>query len=354
MTGSVLTSAAELQDFVNDHRQVHVIGRGSKPALHHTEADTGVADVTAICGITEYQPQEFTLTVRAGTLVRDLKAELRQQGQYLPFDPLFADKATIGGTVACNLSGSRRFRYGGIRDFVLGAQVVDGLGRAFSVGGKVVKNAAGFDLAKFMVGSMGKFAIMTELTFKVFPDVPRFRALKLMYRSLDDTLAAVFYCNQSTHELDALDFAPAGDGWSLLASLAGFSETLPQRTKQFVSTLREHTALLDVFESDDMAEMHDPLAALSGEFLVKVVLSPRQICAFDASIGELPRRYSVGGNIAWVAGDNIRTIENALTREDLTGLVLRGQVDNAIIGKPLENDLAARVKQVLDPHNKLV
>ena len=100
--------------------------------------------------------------------------------------------------------------------------------------------------------------------------------------------------------------------------------------------------------------MHDPLAALSGEFLVKVVLSPRQICAFDASIGDLPRRYSVGGNIAWVAGDNIRTIENALTREDLTGLVLRGQVDNAIIGKPLENDLAARVKQVLDPHNKLV
>ena len=75
-----------------------------------------------------------------------------------------------------------------MRDFILGASVVDGAGRAFRVGGKVVKNAAGFDLSKFLVGSLGQYAIMTELTFKVFPDVPQFHSLRFSYQRLDDAL----------------------------------------------------------------------------------------------------------------------------------------------------------------------
>src|SRR5207253_308179 len=131
-------------------------------------------------GITEYDPSEFTFTAGAGTPVREIVAALAERGQYLPFDPMLADAgATLGGTVAAGLSGPGRFRFGGLRDFILGVQFVDGEGRVLRMGGKVVKNAAGFDLPKFFVGSVGRFGILTELTFKVFPRPVATRTLRL-------------------------------------------------------------------------------------------------------------------------------------------------------------------------------
>ena len=106
----------------------------------------------------------------AGTRVSEVVATLGEQGQYLPFDPLLADSgATIGGTVASNASGPGRFRFGGIRDFLLGVRFVDGRGNCIRGGGQVVKNAAGFDYPKLLVGSQGKLGLIYELTFKVFP-----------------------------------------------------------------------------------------------------------------------------------------------------------------------------------------
>ena len=113
---------------------------------------------------------EFTFTALAGTPVREIAAALAERGQYLPFDPMLREAgATLGGTVAAGLSGPGRFRYGGLRDFILGVRFVDGEGRLLRLGGKVVKNAAGFDLPKFFVGSLGRFGVLAEMTFKVFP-----------------------------------------------------------------------------------------------------------------------------------------------------------------------------------------
>ena len=114
------------------------------------------------------------------------------------------------------------------------------------------------------------------------------------------------------------------------------------------------TETIHVEELDDSAALWNPLAELSGEFLVKVALSPKQLPAFDAMIAHDHRRYSVGGNIAWVATDDIAHIDNALKACSLTGLCLRGAVDSAVIGAPIDNALADRVKQVLDPQDKLV
>ncbi len=365
MTMYAPRSVTELQALVRDSERIHVIGNGSKPALHYAVNGAAIVDLSGMSGIIEYQPAEYTATVRAGAPVRELSAALREKGQYLPFDPLLPEAATIGGTVASNLSGSRRFRYGGVRDFILGARVVDGEGRAFGVGGKVVKNSAGFDLSKFLVGSMGKYAIMTELTFKVFPDVPRFRSLAFFYQELKEALSAIYFINQSVYELDALDLAPPPsvppinkgkqDGnWKLLARLAGFDDTLPQRVERFTAAMTGDTATIRVEELHDSAALWNPLADLTGEFLVKVVIPPKQLPAFDALIAHNRRRYSVGGNIAWTATDNIAQLDTALTSCGLTGLCLRGAVDSALIGVPIDNALAERVKQVLDPLGKLV
>ncbi len=354
MTANAPNTVAELQALVRDSERLHARGNGSKTALHGGAVDAVVADISAIRGIVDYQPGEFTVTARAGTPVRELAAALNEQGQYLPFDPLLPEAATIGGAVASNLSGSRRYRYGGIRDFILGAAVVDGLGRAFRVGGKVVKNAAGFDLSKFLVGSLGRYAIMTELTFKVFPDAPRFRSLSFSYARLEEALAAIYFINQSIFELDALDLLPKDKRWQLLTRLGGDDETLPRRVERFMEAMTRETAPSHVAELDDCAALWDPLAALQGDCLVKVPLSPKQVPAFDALLTRDCRRYSVGGNIAWLATDDIASLDAALERCGLSGLCLRGAVELAIIGNPNDNVLADRVKQVLDPQNKLV
>lgn len=354
MTINTPASVAELQTLIREGEQVHAVGKGSKTALHGNVNGTALVDLSRMSGIIEYQPAEYTVTVRAGTPVCDLSAALQERGQYLPFDPLLPEQATIGGTVAANLSGSRRYRFGGVRDFILGAEVVDGLGRAFRVGGKVVKNSAGFDLSKFLVGSLGQYAIMTELTFKVFPDVPRFRSLALDYDCLEDALAAIYFINQNIFELDALDLMPLEDRWRLLTRLAGYDETLPHRVERFSAAMTGETAPIRVEALEDSAPLWDPLAELAGAFLVKVVLSPRQIPGFDALVAGKARRYGVGGNIVWLATEDIKQLDAALKSCELTGLCLRGAVESAVVGAPVENVLAARVKQVLDPGDKLV
>ena len=354
MTANALATVDELQALIREGERIHAIGGGSKTALHGSVDGAVTVDLSLLSGIIEYQPAEYTVTVRAGTPVRDLAGALDERGQYLPFDPLLPEQATIGGTVAANLSGSRRFRYGGVRDFILGAEVVDGLGRAFRVGGVVVKNSAGFDLSKFLVGSLGRYAIMTELTFKVFPDVPRFRSLSFEYAALEDALAAIYLINQSPYELDALDLIPADGRWRLLARLAGYDETLPQRLERFSTVMARETAPLQIDELADSAALWDPLAELAGAVLVKVALAPKQIPGFDALVAQDRRRYGFGGNIAWLATDDMSQLEAALKSCDLRGLCLRGAVESAVIGAPLENILAARVKQVLDPQGKLV
>ncbi len=259
MTRDQTRSVAELQALVHESRRVHVRGRGSKSALHRNQGEAAIADLSLMSGIVDYQPSEFTLTVGAGTSIAEIAAALADHGQYLPFDPLLPASASIGGTVASNLSGPRRFRYGGLRDFILGAAVVDGLARAYRVGGKVVKNAAGFDLSKFLVGSLGRYAIMTELTFKVFPDAPQFGTLRLSYDTLADALAAVFCLNQSVYELDALDLLPGDSSWSLLARLGGSADTLPGRLARLNEAMQRETASTDAEVLRDEGALWDPL-----------------------------------------------------------------------------------------------
>ncbi|MYA91854.1 MAG: FAD-binding protein [Chloroflexi bacterium] len=348
----MIANEKDIQAFVKAHARLHVRGRGSKPALH--QVDAPALDLSGLRGIVDYQPQEFTLTVRAGTALREVMAALAEQGQYLPFDPLLADSASIGGAVASNLSGSRRHRYGGARDFVLGASVVDGTGQAYTVGGKVVKNAAGFDLAKFLVGSLGRYAIMIELTFKVFPDVPQFRSLRFRYEALAAALEASYALNGSRFELDALDIVPGAVGAELLARLGGFRETLPARVEGFSQFVSKATAPQQVEVIQDESSLWDCLAGLNGPCLAKVTLAPRQLLALDAALDGANRRYTLAGNSGFVACEDAGWLDDVLARHGLRGLLLRGDVPCPLLGLPLENVLAARVKATLDPLGKLV
>ena len=131
-------------------------------------------DLRLYSGIVDYAPSELVITARAGTPLSEVEALLHQQGQMLAFEPPhFAPTATLGGAIATGLSGPRRPHVGSARDFVLGVRMIDGLGRDLSFGGRVIKNVAGFDVSRLMVGALGSLGVITEVSLKVLP-VPAF------------------------------------------------------------------------------------------------------------------------------------------------------------------------------------
>jgi glycolate oxidase FAD binding subunit len=125
--------------------------------------------MTRLNGIVDYPARDMTITVEAGITMAALAAELARHGQTLPVDAAEADRATIGGLIATNFSGPRRYGYGTLRDYVIGISAVDGRGTPFKAGGRVVKNVAGYDLCKLLTGSLGTLAAITQVTLKVRP-----------------------------------------------------------------------------------------------------------------------------------------------------------------------------------------
>ncbi len=124
-------------------------------------------------GIVDYEPTELVISARSGTPVAEIESVLAEQQQMLAFEPpRFGDQATLGGTIACGFSGPRRPFAGSARDFVLGVRMVNGRGEDLRFGGQVMKNVAGYDVSRLMVGAMGTLGLILEVSLKVLP-VPR-------------------------------------------------------------------------------------------------------------------------------------------------------------------------------------
>lgn len=354
----------ELQSIVKSHNALLPCAGGTKPALSTPQNGAMRVDMSQISGIIEYEPNEYTFTAYAGTPVQEVAQALAEHGQYLPFDPLLvAQGATLGGVVAANTAGSGRFRFGGVRDFILGLHFVDGHGQLVLGGGKVVKNAAGFDLPKFMVGSLGRFGIFVDLSFKVFPQPRAYVTLKVSYPNLEEALQAVYSLAVTPLEMDALDLEPAGsDRFALVIRLGGLPAALPGRTGRLQNFLKSNTqaGAAEVLEDNAEAALWAQANALgwaAGEqHLIKVPLAPKRVPEFDASIQEhvAARRYSVGGNVAWLSAPNLEPLNDTLIRLELAGLVLFGPPGRPFIGARKGEALARRVKKALDPSGKFL
>ncbi|HJP51314.1 MAG TPA: glycolate oxidase subunit GlcE [Pseudomonadales bacterium] len=160
----------QVKEAASTERLLRIQGGNSKRFLGRDLSDLPCVDITRLAGVVQYEPAELVIQVRAGTLLQDVINLLDSEGQMFAFDPpVFNGRATIGGMVASGISGSRRPYAGAVRDFVLGACVINGVGEPLRFGGQVLKNVAGYDVSRLMVGSMGCLGILTEVSFKVLP-----------------------------------------------------------------------------------------------------------------------------------------------------------------------------------------
>ena len=160
-------------------RALRLRGGGTKD-FYGGELRGEVLDVRDYRGIVSYEPTELVVTARCGTPLAELEAQLAEHSQCLPFEPPhFGEGATFGGCIAAGLSGPRRAAAGALRDFVLGAKVIDGRGRLLTFGGQVMKNVAGYDVSRLMAGSLGTLALIAEASVKVLPRAQRELSLQL-------------------------------------------------------------------------------------------------------------------------------------------------------------------------------
>ncbi|TWU60423.1 putative FAD-linked oxidoreductase [Rubripirellula tenax] len=336
------TCESDLVDAIASCEHVVAIGNRTKPAMSPGSGVTLVS-LSAMTGIIEYEPSEFTFTARSGTRIDEVRDVLSERNQYLPFDPMLVDAgATLGGTVASGLSGPGRFRFGGVRDFIIGCVFVSGDGKVIRSGGKVVKNAAGFDIPKLMVGSLGRLGVMTELTFKVFPKPLSTLTLSVACESYTQLIDRIQQAASSRWELDAIDARP--NELKVLLRIAG-----PQEANQAIASEITSRWTGDVSELESCeAFWHSVTELTFAPHRSHVVKVPTASTVFSS----LDHHVSAAGNVTWIATDDVTDLDAKLTKLGVPGLVVRGEWSASIVGKIHTSHMSRNIKTAMEPHGR--
>jgi glycolate oxidase FAD binding subunit len=372
-------------------------GGGTKPAmLAWSEASSGntaapthgpvkegglplqVIQTAALRGIIEYCPAEFTITAYAGTPVSEVLAALREHGQYLPFESPYhvptgdaiasprrhdlAQRSTIGGLVAAGINGPGRLRHGGLRDFILEVRYLDGTGTVRTGGRRVVKNAAGFDIPKLMVGSCGRLGVILDVTFKVFPQPRDYMTLHVMSENMESTVEVISTLLTHPWDVDAIEVQSEG---SILVRLSGHTDALVKHGQRIQSRLSKYYSsfLTGGQQHQAWSGYADGLWGDEQISLVKVPLALRRVFDLDEAAEELEirRSYGSGGNVAWLQWDTVletqlarlKRLHKVLSELQMLGQVVQGPNQHAFCGEAPGRSFFARLKSVFDPHGRL-
>ncbi|MDH3418100.1 MAG: glycolate oxidase subunit GlcE [Gammaproteobacteria bacterium] len=239
--------------------EIEIIGGGSK-RFYGESIEALPVDVSAHSGIIDYDPAELVITLRAGCKLAQVEALLAEQRQMFGFEPpCFGEDATIGGTVATGLAGPRRAYAGSIRDFVLGVKLLDGRGQVLQFGGRVIKNVAGFDVSRLMVGALGTLGIILEVSIRVVPQLETEITLAYEHASADEHIRWVNRLGSKPYPISASLWY---DGRSLLR-LSGSEQGVRQASAQLGGEEIE-SGWLDVKEQRlDFFDRAEPLSRIS-------------------------------------------------------------------------------------------
>jgi glycolate oxidase FAD binding subunit len=298
------------------------------------------------CGILNYEPSELVITARAGTPLQEIVAVLAEKNQCLAFEPpLFADTTTLGGSIACGFSGPARPYLGAARDFVLGVKCLNGKGEMLNFGGQVMKNVAGYDVSRLMVGALGTLAILLEISCKVLPLPCETETICLPVNSEEHALATILKYTQANFPITASCF----QGKTVYLRLAGANLTAARKeittdiyleaalSQQFWQQLRDHQ--LDFFQTNQ------PIWRLS----VPTTTPPLELA------GETLIEW--GGALRWLCSDlSAKAIRDAVTAVGGHAILFKGGERHGEIFHPLPPNLEVlhkRLKSQFDPHNIL-
>ncbi|HEY7286649.1 MAG TPA: FAD-binding oxidoreductase [Vicinamibacterales bacterium] len=310
--------SAILSEASSARRPIFVRGNGTKAGWNQPSSrrsatlqpgdDEGTALVTSrLNRLIAHRFGDLTATVEAGAVLDDVNRELARHGQWIPLDPNWPDRATIGGIVSANDSGPRRHRFGGPRDLIIGIEIARADGVRAKAGGIVVKNVAGYDLARLMTGSFGCLAVILTVTFKLYPlpaasrtvivDVPDASVARALVRAIDRT--------QLTPTAVEIQLPPM----RLLIrfeSTASSIETQCSRAVALAAECGGHANLVDGAEEEALWSEHRRRPWAGDGAVVKVTLLPSELSNVIDAIARTAGAANVA--IAGRAGLGVLTV----------------------------------------------
>jgi glycolate oxidase FAD binding subunit len=314
-------------------------GAGSKDFYGQSLAGD-LLDVSEYRGIVDYEPTELVITARAGTPIADIEAVLAEHNQLLCFEPpRFAGKGTLGGALAAGLSGPRRPYAGAARDLVLGLRVLDGRGENLMFGGQVIKNVAGFDVSRLLVGSMGTLAVLLDISLKTLPRSPMETTLRF-----------------ALSEQEALDATNRWAGKPLPISATCYTDgALTIRLSGAHAAVSAARKSLGGEALDETHRFWDSIRDQSAAFFTNATTLWRVSLPSTAPPLHLTQRQLVewGGALRWISGD----LDAIKLRESVAALgghatLFRTKTKSAPVFHPLAPALAAihrKLKAAMDP-----
>ena len=296
-------------------------------------------DLSSYSGIIEYKPEELYIKAKAGTSLKEIKDELDKHNQQLAFEPVDfgpiflgkTDEGSIGGVIACNFSGPRRFKVGSVRDHVLGFQGVNGKGEIIKSGGTVVKNVTGYDLSKLLSGSFGTLTVLTEVSVKVLPKPSLTKTLVIdnphLLKALDylsialssssDPSGGVFYPEYFRNYFTFNDLTTEGPITAI--RIEGASNSIDHRIKKLCEELkvnRNEVAILEPEQSNIFWEKTRRLEIFSElkDNLLRIVIPSNETFEVLNKLKVFDIKYFIdwGGSLIWV---QIEIIDSKILRK---------------------------------------
>ncbi|MEA2873800.1 MAG: glycolate oxidase binding subunit [Hyphomicrobiales bacterium] len=308
-------------------KTLEIVGHGSKRGIARAAQWDLSLDLSALSGVTLYEPEELILSAKAGTPIAEIEALLAKHNQELAFEPMDygpvfgaapnldgKSRGTIAGVLAANLSGPRRIKAGAARDHFLGFTAVSGRGETFKSGGRVVKNVTGYDLCKVLAGSYGTLAAMTDVTVKVLPRAETEETLLIL--GLDDAAAvrAMSAAMGSSNDVSGAAHCPAPLAASLQAEagtaltalrLEGVAPSVVHRRRGLETLLKPfgEIAVLEAAASRDVWRVIRNVMPFTGgaRALWRISVAPTRGHEVAAAIEGAEYFYDWAGGLIWAA-----------------------------------------------------
>jgi glycolate oxidase FAD binding subunit len=287
--------AALLREAACAHRTIRLGGNFSKDRLGGTPTPADVSISTASMNrLLQYEPRDLTVSVQAGMLYSDLVRILAESNQMLPLDPPWLRESTVGGVLAANLSGPRRRLYGTARDMVIGMTFATLEGKLINSGGMVVKNVAGLDMAKLMIGSFGTLAGIATVNFKVFPVPAASRTFVMEFSTAAGAFAERDRILKSVLQPSVIDIVNWPRGFRLVILASGNQAVLDRYAREL-----PHATVADDAAWEANCEFsHRYLAANPGARVVAMTAPLSKMCPLAAKL-EVPFIARAGSGVIY-------------------------------------------------------
>ncbi len=278
---------AAVQSVLATGKTAEIVGHGSKRAISRALQTDVTLELSALSGVTLYEPEELVLSARAGTPLAEIEALVAAHGQQLAFEPMdygpilgaVAGRGTIGGMLAANLSGPRRVKAGAARDHFLGFHAVSGRGETFKSGGRVVKNVTGYDLSKLIAGSWGTLAVLTEATIKTLPRPETEETVLIRGLQTERAIEAMTAASGSACDISGAAHLPAEVAVRIpSAGIAAGSAVTALRIEGFAPSVAHRKGMIEALLSP-----FGEVAALGGTLSQSLWRAIRDVAPFAAA-----------------------------------------------------------------------